>query len=103
MTYKIYGEKDMDSSSLGEEDFNVYQTAIQNMVRTYSTTKVWSQDGSKEMELDPDIDEILIEQSKLATPEAFEIQKYYWANWHKKPRFTLNFDSYKFDSNLTPK
>jgi len=54
------------------------------MVRTYSTTKVWSQNGSKEMELDPDIDEILIEQSKLATPEAFEIQKYYWANWHKK-------------------
>jgi len=84
MTYKIYGEKDMDSSSLNEEDFEVYQTAIQNMIRTYSTTKVWSQDGAKAMELDPDIDEILYEQSQIATPAAFEIQKYYWANWHKK-------------------
>ena len=78
MTYKIYGEKDMDSSSLNEEDFEVYQTAIQNMIRTYSTTKVWSQDGGKAMELDPDIDEILYEQSQEATPAAFEIQKYYW-------------------------
>ena len=84
LTYKVYGEKDMDASALEEESFKIYQSTIGQMVRTYSTTKVVKQDGSKELSLEPDIYEALAEASRNPSVESYETQKYYWANWNKK-------------------
>lgn len=86
LTYKIYGEKDMDSSALGEASFDVYQKSLGQMIRTFSTTKVNAEDGSAALALDGDgqISGILTEMAGKPSEASYETQKYYWANWHKK-------------------
>ena len=83
MTYKI-SDKDMDSSALDDESFQIYQDSISHMVRTYSTTKVQDQHSDKLLTLEPDIYEVLAEKSQNPSVESYETQKYYWSNWHKK-------------------
>ena len=84
LTYKVYGEQDMDSSSLDDTDLETYQNAMSTMVTAYNTQKIVSYDGRHMFSLDPEIYETLDEKCQEATSEAYEEMKYYWYNWHDK-------------------
>ena len=84
LTYKIYGEKDMDASSLGPDSFEIYQNSLGQMVRTYSTTKVVKEGGGEYMSLEPEIYEAMTESAQNPSAESYQTQKYYFSNWNQK-------------------
>ena len=90
LTYKVYHEQDMDSSSLDDEDLKIYQESMGKMINIYNTQKIVSYDGTEIFALEPEIYEVMDEKAQTAAlskdeaKKSWDEMKYYWYNWNTK-------------------